>query len=279
MFTNYYCQTLHQERLNSMINTEYAFAERAAHVGTRDAFLEFIADEGILFRPIPVNGKEFLSKQSSRPGLLSWYPVSAYMSSSGDMGCTTGPAEFRKYKDSSAIWFGNFCTVWQLQNDGKWKFLIDTGNFNDRPGEKIEGLKINQNFETGIYLSEKAKPSEKSEIISIDKKFNSTLHQNSLIESYKKYVDDDTKLLREGIFPIIGTDKIFLYYNDIKTDLTFVPIDGNISNAGDFGYVYGSLEVNSTGTEPKRKYNYLRMWRKNGDNWKILIEATNSIPQ
>lgn len=277
--SNLYGQSLRDRRLNEMIRAEYSFAKRAAEVGTRDAFLEFIADEGILFRPTPVNGKEFLVKQDTRPGLLSWYPSFAFISKSGDMGCTTGPAEFRKNKDSMAIWFGNFCTVWQLQIDGKWKFLIDTGNNNDRPEEKIDGLKLDQKYETDNDEYEKRNVSEKSEIILIDKKFNSTLNQNGLTESYKNYIDNDTRLLRDGMFPIIGIDKIISYNDNLKADLTFAPIEGNISNAGDFGYVFGSLEIKNRGNESQRKYNYLRMWRKNGDDWKILIEATNLIPQ
>lgn len=42
-----------------LIETELAFAEAAKNTSTRDGFLKFIADDGILFRPHPVNGKEF----------------------------------------------------------------------------------------------------------------------------------------------------------------------------------------------------------------------------
>jgi hypothetical protein len=40
-----------------LVQMERDFARSAATKGTRDAFLEFIADDGILFQPAPINGK------------------------------------------------------------------------------------------------------------------------------------------------------------------------------------------------------------------------------
>ena len=127
--------------LNALIATEYAFVSAAAELGTRDAFLKFVADDGIIFRPNAVNGKAFLSNAPKRPGLLSWYPTYAGISRDSDMGFTTGPADFKKDKDSSAIWFGNFSTVWQRQSNGEFKFVIDIGNSNNKPTEQDVPLK------------------------------------------------------------------------------------------------------------------------------------------
>lgn len=60
------------QNLSTLIAVEYSFSKFAAEVGTRDAFLKFIADDGIIFRPNPVNGKKFLSESKPSGGLLSW---------------------------------------------------------------------------------------------------------------------------------------------------------------------------------------------------------------
>ena len=39
----------------AIVEAERAFARAAATKGTRDAFLEFLADDGIIFQPGPVN--------------------------------------------------------------------------------------------------------------------------------------------------------------------------------------------------------------------------------
>ena len=43
----------------ALVEMEHAFAKAAATKGTRDAFIEFLADDGIVFQPGPVNGKKF----------------------------------------------------------------------------------------------------------------------------------------------------------------------------------------------------------------------------
>src|SRR3989441_7013168 len=48
-----------------------AYARAAATKGTRDAFLEFLADDGIIFQPGPVNGKQFWQARTPRKGILT----------------------------------------------------------------------------------------------------------------------------------------------------------------------------------------------------------------
>jgi hypothetical protein len=84
-----------QTPLQDMVKTEQAFSKMAEEKNTRDAFLAFIADDGLLFRPGAVNGKKWLIEhpppQSDKKPLLAWQPAFAGMASSGDMGFTTGP--------------------------------------------------------------------------------------------------------------------------------------------------------------------------------------------
>ncbi len=49
--------------LGSLVNTERAFARTSEEKGTRDAFMAFIADDGILFRPTAVKGKQWKLKR------------------------------------------------------------------------------------------------------------------------------------------------------------------------------------------------------------------------
>lgn len=266
------------DRMNRMVRTEYEFASMAAESGTRDAFLSFIADEGILFRPTPVNGKKFLLTQKKSEGLLSWYPSYAFISKSGDIGCTTGPADFRRDRDSEPVWYGNFATVWRLQEDGKWRFLIDAGISNGKPEiveKKLEPGKIDNNgFEKPRTIK-----TGKDLIFSIDKEFNLNIHNKELMKIYLEYIDDDTRLLREGISPVIGVKNILDYLKYTNEKFRFEQNDGNISSAGDFGFVYGLAQnVEQTGDKIK-KYNYLRIWRNISGEWKIIIEVFSLLPQ
>src|SRR5215831_9619762 len=54
---------------HALVEMEHAFAKAAATKGTRDAFLEFLADDGIVFQPGPVNGKKFWTERQPARGL------------------------------------------------------------------------------------------------------------------------------------------------------------------------------------------------------------------
>src|SRR6185503_2994514 len=122
-----------QSALHDMVKTEQAFSKMAEEKNTRDAFLAFIADDGLLFRPGAVNGKKWMLEHPAPPPtdkkpLLAWQPSYAGMASSGDMGFTTGPWEAKAdINDEKPQGHGHFVTVWKKQADGSWKFVVDLG--------------------------------------------------------------------------------------------------------------------------------------------------------
>ena len=65
-----------QSALLEMVKTEQAFSKMAEEKNARDAFMEFIADDGLLFRPGAVNGKKWMQEHPVPPSdknpLLAW---------------------------------------------------------------------------------------------------------------------------------------------------------------------------------------------------------------
>src|SRR3954468_14494145 len=121
-------QTQRAQNRRALVEMEHAFARAAATKGTRDAFIEFLADDGIIFQPGPVNGKKFWTERQPRKGLLSWEPVFADVSRAGDLGYTTGPWEFRPNgPDDQPAAFGQYFTIWKKQSGGDWKAVLDRG--------------------------------------------------------------------------------------------------------------------------------------------------------
>src|SRR3989442_13084193 len=86
--------------LKSMVETERTFSRTSEEKGTRESFAEFIAADGILFRPTPVFGKKWMQEHplpvSTTRQLLSWQPIFAAVSRPGALGVTTGPWRFKK---------------------------------------------------------------------------------------------------------------------------------------------------------------------------------------
>ncbi|HSD47971.1 MAG TPA: hypothetical protein VLB87_15190, partial [Pyrinomonadaceae bacterium] len=105
-----------QTPLLDMVQTEQAFSRMAAEKNTRDAFMAFIADDGLLFRPGAVNGKKWMQEHPVPPSdkhpLLAWQPSFAGMATAGDLGFTTGPWEFKEdVKDEKPAGYGHFVTL------------------------------------------------------------------------------------------------------------------------------------------------------------------------
>src|SRR5687767_2975941 len=113
--------------LESMVETERAFARMSEELGIRPSFMAFIADDGILFRPTAVRGKQWMTDNplppSAKRPLLRWQPTFADIARAGDLGYTFGPWEYKDdIKDAKPVAFGHFLTVWKKQGDGWWKF-------------------------------------------------------------------------------------------------------------------------------------------------------------
>jgi ketosteroid isomerase-like protein len=262
-----------------LIATEYSFSASAGEIGTREAFLKFIADDAVLFAPNPVNGKKhFEEDKQPRTGLLSWYPCKAFISKSGDMGFSSGPWEWKKNKnDSSASAYGNFCTVWQKQNSGKWKFVFDMGINNDKPITKIEPLAFDTSKKISNPLIKGIKHSKPTELLQLEKQFSTLSFQIGAAATYRKYIDEDSRLLRDGVFPIVGKWNITDYLSQKGLHYQFNPVGGKISSSKDFGFTYGELAVNNSETNSNEKFNYLRIWKKEGNRWIIVSETANKL--
>jgi ketosteroid isomerase-like protein len=77
-------------------------------------------------------GMGFLDDKNNR---LTWTPVGADISASGDLGYTYGTYEFHsKDKDGKpTVDYGKYTSIWKMQKDGSWKVVLDMGNASPAP--------------------------------------------------------------------------------------------------------------------------------------------------
>ncbi len=120
-----------------MMRTDSLFSEMSKTSGMRKAFIEYIADEGVLLRPdhMPIVGAdaiEFLSQANDSSSVLTWEPLGSDISSAGDLGFTYGTYNLQLADTTFA---GTYVSIWKKQPDGKWKFVLDSGNAGVQPTE------------------------------------------------------------------------------------------------------------------------------------------------
>lgn len=257
-----------QTDLTKLVETEKTFAQTALEKGTKTAFLEFLADDGVLFHPDRVNGKESWKNRPDSPALLVWTPEFADISANGVIGYTTGPWEFRPNgKNDSPTAFGHFVSVWQRQQNGNYKVVLDIGISHEK-----------------VSLANDWKPStqtpnsdeKKSSAADISAYFFELADSAGFEKAYKTYLADDVRLYREGKLPISGKknalDEIKKFKNKIKFNKRSMFI-----GAGNLGYLSNSYTVLDKSGKELEKGNFLQIWRLRKGKWEIVLDLFSPI--
>jgi ketosteroid isomerase-like protein len=112
------------------------FSNMSRAKGMAAAFIEYVAEDGVLLRPYsyPIIGKEKISELMNQDDgtvfTLIWMPLDADIAESGEIGYTYGTWEMKiqNADKTEEIRKGTYATVWKKNKEGKWKFVLDTGN-------------------------------------------------------------------------------------------------------------------------------------------------------
>ena len=86
-------------------------------------------------------------------------------------------------------------------------------------------------------------------------------------DAYLKYLSPQTLLNRPGSEPAQLQDQLLRIINSPTSKIYFTISGSGLAASGDLGYVYGSTLING------KTDNYLRIWRKEKDDWKIALEV------
>ncbi|HTD95058.1 MAG TPA: nuclear transport factor 2 family protein [Chitinophagaceae bacterium] len=258
--------------LQSLVEAEKAFAATSAARNTRDAFLAYLSDSGIIFRPGPVNGKQAWEKTPVNEHLLSWEPVVAGISATGDLGYTTGPWEFRNLRtDTNAVATGYFVSIWKKEHAG-WRVALDIGISFPNPGAK-EQLQLTDRPKTNEVSTD-----QQASIRDLLASENSFIQRTAKegVKSYADFLDAHARIYRGGKPPVINVAQWQDTLPTGKTLPVFVITSAVVS--GDLGYVYGRTTANSK-VEFKTTVsgNYLRIWRRMQDGkFKIVLDLLDT---
>lgn len=115
-----------------MMNADREFSRMCEEKGMKAAFIEYIDSNGVLLRPdhLPIAGADaidFLIQQNDTGYTLSWEPRNGLVARSGDLGYTYGIYALKPSQKDTVI-YGTYVSIWKKEKNGKWKFVLDTGN-------------------------------------------------------------------------------------------------------------------------------------------------------
>ena len=260
-----------------LVNIENAFGAAAANKGLRDAFLEYSADQAVMFVPGVVRVKDHYGPAPKRPGFLSWHPLYAEIASSGDLGWTTGPWEWGQ--DSTGKSFqatGNYITIWKRQADSTWKFVLDVGVAHlapmaqfpapllralDRPNER-------QQIDPGLG---------REQLLEAEYAFRSASISEGLVAAYQAWMTEDFRYYRMGGRPIQGVDSVTAALSQSVGTCSWEVDHAEVSQNSDLGYTYGLSTLSDS--QDTLRFSFMRIWRRNIEGvWKVGLDIQVPLP-
>ena len=255
---------------------ERAFAAETVKVGFRDGFIKYFADDGIGFGPHPERTREKLMKSPPASGprkvIFNWAPMFGDMSEVGDLGYTTGPVLFTDVsEDPKPPRHGVYFSVWQKQQDGSWKVVIDMGV--DTP-EAVAPIDTAFTAATpvGTRQHNPMKGTPEDNYRKLDWSLWGSIAKTSPRKGYSAYLDREFRVHRKGVMPISD----FRALAPVLAQTKFEFIDGKIASSNDLAFPYGKY---STVNEPKEETGYyVHVWRRDGaGKWKLVVDVQNPL--
>ncbi|HEY1773113.1 MAG TPA: hypothetical protein VGH91_07975 [Gammaproteobacteria bacterium] len=265
----------------SLVQNEYDFAATVAKKGIRDGFLQYLDKQAITFSPTPTNAYDAYSKvKGSGHGKLTWYPVWALLSSSGDFGVDTGPWTASSVKDGkSSESYGEWLAVWTRNKDGEWKALFNSGNGHAAPEHPAKALAM-QSAVPQLPLLAGPVPSTDDihdQLLRAEKVFSNEARDHSLRSAYQGSGAPELRMLLAGSQPIIGLALAARVTPDVVSGLQWVPMGGTAARSGDLAYIYGMTYKAADTKQGTPQGTYMHVWRREAEGWKMLIALESPI--
>ena len=274
----------------SLVEAERAFSKASENGGTREAFLAFLSDDAVVFRPSPVAGRPVYEKMAAdEPSVLTWEPEVAEVASSGELGYTSGPYSVRPKRDAEPVSFGHYVSVWQREPDGAWKVILDIGIRHDRPAAPA-GSPDRVASPAGAPLPPLSPEALRDEEHAFGLRagaFENALVDKGARKALAEFATEDVRVYRPGSFPAVG----------LSAAKSLIPAkEGKVSRAGrnpesrrtsykvglawsgDLAWSYGTVE-SAGGRAAHEGTAYLRIWRRVPPGaWKICLDVVLPVP-
>lgn len=255
-----------------VIAAERAFAARAGEAGIAQSFLDFMTDDAIVFGPDPQKAKQAYGgrpagKTPKEGGpLLAWWPNWAGIARSGDLGFTTGPAEFNGKRSV------NYFTVWQKQADGTWKWVYDGGASDASAGLPADAPVA----ELAVSDAPAVAPAEAMAQVRHAETLLAEKAGLNVRDAYAMWLSPQAHMQGSPLKPATTPDAVAIELTKRAPQIAFRHMGGGSSKAGDLVWTYGKAEWQRAG-EPGVGY-YVRIWQAQKGGYRIVFDQLLAAP-
>jgi ketosteroid isomerase-like protein len=261
--------------IESMLATERSFARLSAEQGMRAAFLTYIADDGIGFRPGPVLLKEAVRNDPEPPTgfRLLWEPRYGDIAASGDLGYLTGPYTVESPAEDGSVRRrqGCFFSMWRRQKGGDWRNVLDIGVHLAAAPEFAAGFAHAPH--PPRYAGKESETKATRALRTADDDFNNAAHDTSFGIALGTVLDDAARIYRDGRAPITTRAEALRVFAGTGPLAAGETMFAAAAKSGDLGYTYGRYQFAGAGGESGH---YARAWvRDPAGAWHLAADITS----
>lgn len=266
--------------LQSLVLAERAFARASVERGTREAFLEFLGDDAVIFRPGPVPAREWIEARPAAAGRLSWEPLHADLSLAGDLGFTTGPWQF--VPDEGEPSYGHYVTVWRKAAGAPWRLAVDIGVTHPRPEISAGDLTFPEPRSARANRAAGSRPETAGleALVAAERDFAATAAVEGTEQACRRHAAESLRLYRDGALPVRGRGPACRMLAQRAERAASQPAGTAVSDSLDLGYVYGTLEfAPADGEHPGGPGSFLRIWKTTEEGvWELVLDVALRHP-
>lgn len=130
-----------------------------------------------------------------------------------------------------------------------------------------------------FFLRAQTARSSEADILKTDREFCAYALDHGFYKAMLIYAHDSIVKLNNGVLPIVGKQRLTKEYSDAEDTkaISWEPAGCTASASGDLGYTWGYWKF----TLPDTVYygNYVTVWKKENDKWKVLLDGGNDTPK
>jgi ketosteroid isomerase-like protein len=266
------------DAFQSLVNAERSFASMSVERGMRDAFLAHMAEDGIVFQPLPMNARQAWEPRPKPSATLVWEPSFAEVAAAGDLGYTTGPWELRFPPEANRpAAHGHFHSVWRREADGSWKVAVDIGGAHEQQEPGVGSGA----FTPGPVHAQAPRGDRGAaalrEILAAERRFSREAGRQGLAAAFAAVAAKDVRFGREGQVPALGLAAAQAALAGDTRPVRWTPQGSGASRSGDLGYTYGVRERVGDGAAAPDTTVYLDVWRREGSSWRLALMVDNPV--
>jgi ketosteroid isomerase-like protein len=249
------------------------FASRAAEIGHHAAFIEYLADDAVLFRPEAVDGQEWLATHEPAGGRLEWSPAAAAAGCTAMLAVTTGPWRYSNSEGGEPV-AGHYLSLWRLDAQSQWRVVLDHGvdHAGAVPAEQLQAAFAQ--LWPGARGDKCTGRGDLDGLAEAEHRFNEQVARRGLLPALQRTAREGALIYRDDMAP--GP----LSGMQAAVDAAFGPgtvasTVGTVFEPGtDLAVTHGVLQ-SPDGSERSL---FVRVWSREGRRWQVAVDVRTPLP-